>query len=414
MTANQSELSGIGQPVALDVAEERAEALDRAEDDVADDGGDEGGEQRLDLEVVAVHDLGREHRAAERSAEDRADARADPARDGDAGVRRAQVEEPGEERSEARTDLARRAFSTARAARADGERRGDDLDGDGAQPDAAGVVVDGSRWRRRCRAPRRRARCRRRGSPRARAPTQATSGIAQGRAKCAEAARASLADWRRNRVPGDHPEEQVGRRTQCLVEDDRAEAGDDADEGAEHEPLANVGGRGEPTRRREPAAIAAALATARKVTTIPLHLEVPARRPVLFRHLAASRSQPTERLHEDDLLVHRYLATMRSISRRRRAVTASTRAAPLGRQRDPELAPVVSLGPTADQVLAHEPVAHPRRRGRSDPDGIGETGKALRPPRREHDERAVLGERDLLGDVRERAGGNRHEDPARR
>src|ERR1039458_10154263 len=118
-------MSRVGQPVALDVSEQRAEALDRAEDHIADDGGDEGGKQRLHLEVVPVHDLGREHRTSEGSTEDRADARTDPTRDRDAGVCRAQVQEPGEERPEARTYLARRPLSAPRATRADSERRGD-------------------------------------------------------------------------------------------------------------------------------------------------------------------------------------------------------------------------------------------------------------------------------------------------
>ena len=42
----------------------------------------------------------------------------------------------------------------------------------------------------------------------------------------------SLADRRGHRVAGDHTEEKVGCRPECLVEDDRTDSGGDADDDA--------------------------------------------------------------------------------------------------------------------------------------------------------------------------------------
>jgi hypothetical protein len=135
------QLHGAGELVVPDVAEEWTEPLEGPPHRVAHDGRNERGQQGFDLEVVAVQDLGGEYRASEGGPEDRTDARADPARDGDARVRGTEVEEPGEERAEPCADLAGRPLAPARASRANGERRGHDLHEDSAQPHATGVVV---------------------------------------------------------------------------------------------------------------------------------------------------------------------------------------------------------------------------------------------------------------------------------
>jgi hypothetical protein len=233
------ELGDIRQSVVLDVSEQWAEALEGGKDGVADDGSDEGGKERLDLEVVPVHDLGGEHRTAKGSTKNRADTRTDPARDGDAGVRWAEVEEAGEKGTEPRTDLARRPLSPPGTTRADGEGRGDDLDKDRSETDAARVVVyridsgvstvpSGVRSNPEDEDP-------------ARQRSEACDeGDGPGSAEVRRSSATAFADRRGNAVAGDHPEEQMGGFAEGLVEDDGAKSGDDADESAEHEPFATV------------------------------------------------------------------------------------------------------------------------------------------------------------------------------
>jgi hypothetical protein len=71
----------------------------------------------------------------------------------------------------------------------------------------------------------------------------------------------------------------------------------------------------------------------------------------------------------------------------------------LGRQRHPELAPIVSLCPAANEVFSHQPVAHPGRSRWGDPHYLGESCKALWSAGREHDQGPVLGESDLLAGI---------------
>jgi hypothetical protein len=86
----------------------------------------------------------------------------------------------------------------------------------------------------------------------------------------------------------------------------------------------------------------------------------------------------------------------------------------LRRQRHPELAPIVSLCPAANEVFSHEPVAHPRRSRWGDPHCVCESYKVLRSSGGEDDEGPVLGKSDLLGDIGERPCRHGHEYPARR
>jgi hypothetical protein len=86
----------------------------------------------------------------------------------------------------------------------------------------------------------------------------------------------------------------------------------------------------------------------------------------------------------------------------------------LDRQCHPELAPIVSLCPATNEVLSHQPVAHPGRSRWGDPDCVGESCKVLRSSGGEDDEGPVLGESDFLGDIGERSRRHGHEYPARR
>ena len=96
MRANQISWDGVAEVVAADVAEQGCEALDRAEDHIADRRGDEARQERGRFEVVAVEDLGRQHRPAQRRPEDGPDARTDAGGHGDATVGRFEVEHPGQ------------------------------------------------------------------------------------------------------------------------------------------------------------------------------------------------------------------------------------------------------------------------------------------------------------------------------
>ena len=125
------------------IAEDRREAVVRPEDGVADDRRDERRDDRLDLEVVDVEYLARQERAAERRAEDRADAGPDPRGDRDPPVGDIEVEPPREQRAEPGRDLRGGSLAAGRAARADGDRRRDQLDRRNARADAAVVVMDG-------------------------------------------------------------------------------------------------------------------------------------------------------------------------------------------------------------------------------------------------------------------------------
>lgn len=88
----------------------------------------------------------------------------------------------------------------------------------------------------------------------------------------------------------------------------------------------------------------------------------------------------------------------------------------LARRREAEhdLPAVVGARAASDEPLADQAVAHPRRSRRSDPKRRRERGCRLPPTRGEHDEHAVLGQRDVLIAVRKGAGRKRDERPARR
>ena len=143
ISAYQPSCAGFAEAEPRLRSEDRAEALDRAEDRVGDDRRDERRDERLGLDVVAVEELGPEDRAAERRAEDRPDARGHPDGDRDPRVARVEVEDASEEGPEAGADLRCRALAAARPARADRDRRRDQLDGRDPRPDAARMVVKG-------------------------------------------------------------------------------------------------------------------------------------------------------------------------------------------------------------------------------------------------------------------------------
>ena len=236
---------GITEVVAAVEAEQRREAGGGAEDDVADGRGDEAGQERLDVEVVAVEDLGGQHRAAERRPEDGPDARADPGRHRHPGIAGAEVELAGQEGSEAGTDLTGRSLPTTRSARADGERRGDDLDDDGAETDAPRVVVDGRDGRVGA------------VSLGVGGEAEDEDGAEQGpetddqrqRPGTGERRRrrlAAFADRRRDVIAGQDAQEEVRGSQEGFVEDDGADAGHGADQPAEDQPLLQVGGPTEP------------------------------------------------------------------------------------------------------------------------------------------------------------------------
>ena len=143
MSAYQPSCAGLREPEPGLGAEDRGEALDRAEDRVGDDRRDERGDQRVRLDVVAVEELGPEDGAAERRPEDRADAGGHADRDRDPRITRVEVQQLGRGNDPNPALIwAVGSLATARAAGADGDGRGDELDERDAAPDAARAVVN--------------------------------------------------------------------------------------------------------------------------------------------------------------------------------------------------------------------------------------------------------------------------------
>ncbi|HTU38257.1 MAG TPA: SCO family protein [Acidimicrobiales bacterium] len=83
-----------------------------------------------------------------------------------------------------------------------------------------------------------------------------------------------------------------------------------------------------------------------------------------------------------------------------------------GRKCNANLSPIATSGAPSDETLLYEAFAHPRGGGRCDRNGLGQSGHTLRSPGGQHDERAVLGEGDLLAYVGQRARRDGDEDPA--
>src|SRR5512146_1410815 len=108
---------------------------------VAHDRSDQRRDDRLDLDVVYVQDLRREHGASERCAEDSADASTDSRGDGDPAVLRVGENGVAEQRAETRRDLRRRSLATSRPTGPDGDGGGDELHGGTARPDPAAAPV---------------------------------------------------------------------------------------------------------------------------------------------------------------------------------------------------------------------------------------------------------------------------------
>ena len=116
--------------------EKRFPARVKAVGAVGDDTGDGGGHDDFGLEFRrAVKHLGGEQGAGQRGAEDGGNARAHAGRHQDAAIGDAQPQEVGQERTEAGPDLRDGPFAAAGAARADGDRAGDDLDQRHPRPD---------------------------------------------------------------------------------------------------------------------------------------------------------------------------------------------------------------------------------------------------------------------------------------
>jgi len=78
------------------------------------------------------------------------------------------------------------------------------------------------------------------------------------------------------------------------------------------------------------------------------------------------------------------------------------------------LTTITPLGATNDQFLADQAVTHSSRRRGSDANCLGEFRHVLCPPRRQHDERSVLGQRDVFSDVGQRTRRHRNENSAGR
>ena len=86
---------------------------------------------------------------------------------------------------------------------------------------------------------------------------------------------------------------------------------------------------------------------------------------------------------------------------------------PRGRQRDRHLAPVGRRLPSLQQLLVDQPVAHAGDGRRVDRERLRQLGRSLGAPARQHHERPVLRERDLVIGTGQRADRHRDEDARR-
>ena len=154
----------------------------------------------------------------------------------------------GQQRGEAGADLAGRALPSSRTARADGQRRGHDLDDDGPKANASGVVMhsrDGGVGAMSFgigREPEDEEGAEQR--PGADNERQ-RPGARERRRRCMPA----FSDRSRHVVAGQDAQEQVGGSEESLVEDDGTRAGHGADQDSEHQPLLQIGGARQPSRR---------------------------------------------------------------------------------------------------------------------------------------------------------------------
>jgi hypothetical protein len=216
--------------------EQRLVPEERAEDRVGDDRGEGAGQQRGGLEVVPVHDVGGQHRAAERRAEDRPIPEPIPTETAIRPSSGPRSRTRAQQRPETGADLGGRPLPAARPAGPDRQGRRDDLDDHGSQADAPRVPVH--RVDRgvgpvsfRLGRPGEHQNAGGQGPE----PGHQRDGPWPGEAR--RSGCPALAGRRRDVIAGQRAEQDMGGQLERLVEHDRPEPGDDADEGPQDEPL---------------------------------------------------------------------------------------------------------------------------------------------------------------------------------
>ena len=131
--------------VARGVREERLLAEEGDEHRVGDDARQDARDERIGLEVVAVQDLDGEERGPERRAEDGRHARRRAGDEQDAALAVGDPQQLPDERADGAAHLHRRPLASARAARAERERRHERLhEGDALAHDSL-ALVEGAR-----------------------------------------------------------------------------------------------------------------------------------------------------------------------------------------------------------------------------------------------------------------------------
>ena len=123
--------------------EERRLAEDRDDDGVGDDAREDRRDEGVRFEAVAVEDLDGQERCAERSPEDRGDARRDAGDEQDPPLAGAHAERASHERAERAADLHRRSFASSGAPGSERAERRQRLDPDDAPPDDAVAMMEG-------------------------------------------------------------------------------------------------------------------------------------------------------------------------------------------------------------------------------------------------------------------------------
>ncbi len=125
------------------VGEQRRLAEDRDDHGVRHDAGEHRRDQGVGFEAVAVKELDRQERGAERRAKDRCDARGDACNQEDASLACAHSEQSGDCGADRRADLHGRTFTATGATGAEREQRGKRLQPDHARPDDAAATMKG-------------------------------------------------------------------------------------------------------------------------------------------------------------------------------------------------------------------------------------------------------------------------------
>jgi len=111
------------------------------------------------------------------------------------------------------------------------------------------------------------------------------------------------------------------------------------------------------------------------VAAASVMLDAPAQRPVLLRHLACRRCKGLERIHDERAAAGRHPADDPPDLRTAAPADLGHQLAPGVGQRDLDDPAIIAAATPCDQPLAHQPIAHARRRRAIDGQRVGQIGE---------------------------------------